>query len=133
MGSAAKGTLKTLKTQTQKTQILKTETLRLTRNGAGRSEQTRELVHTSRCFSYWDSVLLSCSNSLRSPVSEVAKPVELLRAHTTTRNYYGQLLQMSRTCTCALEVAALVKDIGEESAWKDIPVRRCTISWVHDI
>ena len=33
---------------------------------------------------------------------------------------------VSRTCTCAL-----VKDIGEEGPWKDIPVRRYTFSWVH--
>ena len=33
---------------------------------------------------------------------------------------------MSRTCTCALEVAALVKDIGEEGPGDDIPVRRYT-------
>ena len=30
------------------------------------------------------------------------------------------------------EVAALVKDIGEEGPWKDIPVRRYTFSWVRD-
>ena len=35
---------------------------------------------------------------------------------------------MSRTCTWALEVAALVKDIGEEGPWDDIPVRRYTFS-----
>ena len=30
---------------------------------------------------------------------------------------------------------ALVKDItiGEEGPWDDIPARRCTLSWVHDI
>ena len=39
---------------------------------------------------------------------------------------------VSRTCTCALVVGALVKDIGEEGPWKDIPVRRYTFSWVHD-
>ena len=38
---------------------------------------------------------------------------------------------VSRTCTCALEVAALVKEIGEEGPWEDIPVRRYTVSWVH--
>ena len=27
------------------------------------------------------------------------------------------------------EVAALVKDIGEEGPWADMPVRRYTVSW----
>ena len=40
--------------------------------------------------------------------------------------------QLSRTCTCALKVAALGKDIGEDGPWNDIPVRRYTFSWVHD-
>ena len=38
---------------------------------------------------------------------------------------------VSRTCTCALEVVALVKDIGEEGPWDDMPVRRYTFSRVY--
>ena len=36
--------------------------------------------------------------------------------------------QLPWACTWALEVAALVKDVGEDGPWDDIPVRRYTFS-----
>ena len=51
--------------------------------------------------------------------------------HQIARSCHGHA-PVSRTCTCALVVGALVKDIGEEGPWKDIPVHRYTFSWDHD-
>ena len=50
-------------------------------------------------------------------------------ARTREHTVRGGLLGGER----ALDVASLFKDIGEEGPWNDIPVRRYTFSWVHDI